>query len=121
MAKRRKRRGRKRRKNPSTYGWVEIAAALAALGLVGFGHVMARSDIRKALLAQQIPDVALPEMLIRAGGIIGILAGGYALLHASDTTQKVVAGLGAAAGAAFLISPGWPYAAGLSSPKALGQ
>lgn len=119
MAKRRKR--RKRRKNPSTFGWVEIAAALAALGLVGFGHVLARQTIRNALLYGQVPDVALPETLIRAGGIIGVLAGGYALLNSSNTTQKVVAGVGGIAGAAFLISPGWPYAAGLSSPKALGQ
>jgi hypothetical protein len=119
MAKRKRR--RKRRKNPSAVGWVEILAALAALGLVGFGHVLARSEIRDALIQGRVPNVAFAELLIRAGGVIGTVAGGYALVSQSDTTAKVVGGMGALAGASFVISPGWPYIAGLSSTKAITQ
>jgi hypothetical protein len=117
MAKRKRR--RKRRKNPSALGWIEIVAALASLGLIGVGQVLARAEVRRALMVQQVPDVSGPELMVRAGAVIGIVAGGYALVTQPETTAKIVAGLGALTGASFLIAPGWPYMVGASNIRPL--
>ena len=110
MAKRR----RRRRKNPSMGGWVELAAAAAAIGLVVVGNVLLRKEVRAAIMAGEVPNVALYELMIRAGGGLALLAGGVGVISNPDTTAKIVNGLGAALGASFAILPGWPYETGLA-------